>query len=139
MINYDNSQLNNYAQLLAVLRSLEKGMELSELTELERNILAVLSLEEFQQGARTESLRTHNILDSPTQSSFYRALNRLRDRNFIDTVGDRKNGVYRGENGFWILKNRRIWGFWGCFVGGFLHFFTKIYNFLQLFSFFVVF
>ena len=95
MINYDNSQLNNYAQLLAVRRSLEKGMGLSELTELERNILAVLSLEEFQQGARTESLRTHNILDSPTQSSFYRALNRLRDRNFIDTVGDRKNGVYR--------------------------------------------
>lgn len=95
MINYDNSQLNSYAQLLAVLRSLERGMGLTELSKLERNILAVLSLEEFQQGARTENLLNHNILDSPTQSSFYRALKRLRDRKFIDTVGDRKTGIYR--------------------------------------------
>jgi len=92
---YDTAKLNGYAHMLAVLRSLEKEMGLTELTKLERNILAVLSLEEFQQGARTESLLNHNILDSPTQSSFYRALKRLRDREAVDTVGDRKTGIYR--------------------------------------------
>jgi DNA-binding PadR family transcriptional regulator len=81
--------------MLAVLRSLEKEMGLSELTRLERNILAVLSLEEFAQGARTENLFNHTILDSPTQSSFYRALKRLRENKFVDTVGDRKTGVYQ--------------------------------------------
>ena len=95
MNNYDNSKLNGYAHMLAVLRSLEKEMGLSGLTRLERNILAVLSLEEFAQGARTESLLNHNILDSPTQSSFYRALKRLRENKFVDTVGDRKTGVYQ--------------------------------------------
>ncbi len=84
--------------MLAVLRSLEKEMGLTELTKLERNILAVLSLEEFQQGARTENLLNHNILDSPTQTSFYRALKRLRDRKFVDTVGDRKTGIYKLVN-----------------------------------------
>ena len=92
---YDNAKLNGYAHMLAVLRSLEKEMGLTELTKLERNILAVLSLEECQQGARTESLLNHNILDSPTQPSFYRALKRLRDREAVDTVGDRKTGIYR--------------------------------------------
>ena len=81
--------------MLAVLRSLETEMGLSKLTKLERNIIAVLSLEEFGQGARTESLLNHNILDSPTQSSFYRALKKLKSKNFVDTVGDRKTGVYR--------------------------------------------
>lgn len=95
MKNYDISKLNRYANLLAVLRSLEKGMGLTELTKLECNILAVLSLEEFQDGARTEILLSHKILDSPTQSSFYRALKRLRDKKFVDTVGDRKTGIYR--------------------------------------------
>ena len=84
--------------MLAVLRSLEKEMGLTELTKLERSILAVLSLEEFAQGARTESLMNHNILESPTQSSFYRALKRLRENKLIDTVGDRKTGVYRLTN-----------------------------------------
>lgn len=84
--------------MLAVLRSLEKEMGLTELTKLERSILAVLSLEEFAQGARTESLMNHNILESPTQSSFYRALKRLRENELIDTVGDRKTGVYRLTN-----------------------------------------
>ena len=91
---YDNTKLNGYAHMLAVLRSLEQELGLSELTKLERNIIAVLSLEEFQKGARTENLFRHNILDSPTQSSFYRALKRLRNRKFVDTVGDRKTGVY---------------------------------------------
>ena len=95
MKSYDNSKLNGYAHILAVLRSLEKEMGLTELTKLERSILAVLSLEEFAQGARTESLMNHNILESPTQSSFYRALKRLRENKFVDTVGDRKTGVYR--------------------------------------------
>ena len=95
MKNYDNTKLNGYAHMLAVLRSLEKEMGLSELTRLERNILAVLSLEEFARGARTESLFNHKILDSPTQSSFYRALKRLRENKFVDTVGDRKTGVYQ--------------------------------------------
>ena len=95
MKSYNISSLNSYAQMIAVLRSLENGLGLTELTKLERNILAVLSLEEFQQGARTGSLLNHNILDSPTQSSFYRALKRLRDRKFVDTVGERKTGIYR--------------------------------------------
>ena len=81
--------------MLAVLRSLESEMGLSKLTKLERNILAVLSLEEFELGARTESLLNHNILDSPTQSSFYRALKKLKSKNFVDTLGDRKTGIYR--------------------------------------------
>ena len=92
---YNNAKLNGYAHMLAVLRSLESEMGLSELTKLERNILAVLSLEEFAEGARTESLLNHDILDSPTQSSFYRALKKLKSKNFVDTVGDRKTGVYR--------------------------------------------
>ncbi len=94
---YNNAKLNGYAHMLAVLRSLESEMGLSELTKLERNILAVLSLEEFAEGARTESLLNHDILDSPTQSSFYRALKKLKSKNFVDTVGDRKTGVYRLE------------------------------------------
>lgn len=98
MKNYNTTKLNGYAHMLAVLRSLEKEMGLTELTKLERNILATLSLEEFKDGARTESLLNHNILDSPTQSSFYRALKRLRDRKFVDTVGDRKTGLYRLTN-----------------------------------------
>lgn len=98
MKSYDNSKLNGYAHMLAVLRSLEKEMGLSELTKLDRSILAVLSLEEFAQGARTESLMNHNILESPTQSSFYRALKRLRENELIGTVGDRKTGVYRLTN-----------------------------------------
>ena len=95
MKSYDSAKLNGYAHMLAVLRSLEKEMGLSGLTKLERSILAVLSLEEFAQGARTESILNHNILESPTQSSFYRALKRLRENKFVDTVGDRKTGVYR--------------------------------------------
>jgi len=95
MRDYDNSKLNGYAHMLAVLRSLETEMGLSGLTRLERNILAVLSLEEFVHGARTESILNHSILDSPTQSSFYRALKRLRENKFVDTVGDRKTGVYQ--------------------------------------------
>ena len=98
MNNYDNAKLNGYAHMLAVLRSLEKELGLTELTKLERNIIAVLSLEEFQEGARTENLFRHNILDSPTQSSFYRALKRLRGRKFVDTVGDRKTGIYKLVN-----------------------------------------
>lgn len=95
MKSYNNVKLNGYAHMLAVLRSLESEMGLSKLTKLERNILAVLSLEEFEHGARTESLLNHNILDSPTQSSFYRALKKLKTKNFVDTVGDRKTGIYR--------------------------------------------
>lgn len=94
MMSYEISKLNRYANMLAVLRSLEEGMGLTEMTKLERNILAVLSLEEFQNGASSESLLNHKILDNPTQSSFYRALKRLRDRKFVDTVGDRKTGIY---------------------------------------------
>ncbi|MGE4612002.1 MAG: hypothetical protein AAED33_11565 [Paracoccaceae bacterium] len=94
MESFDTSKLNGYAHMIAVLRSLERELGLTELTKLERNILAALSLEEFKDGARTENLINHNILDSPTQSSFYRALKRLRDGKFVDTVGDRKTGLY---------------------------------------------
>ena len=95
MKSYNSAKLNGYAHMLAVLRSLESEMGLSKLTKLERDILAVLSLEEFEEGARTESLLNHDILDSPTQSSFYRALKKLKTNNFVDTVGDRKTGIYR--------------------------------------------
>jgi len=91
----DNVKLNGYAHMIVVLRSLEAELGITQLTNLERNILAVLSLEEFEKGARTENLKNHNILDSPTQSSFYRALKKLKNNNYVDTVGDRKKGIYR--------------------------------------------
>lgn len=89
------SKLNGYAHLVAVLRSLESDIGLREFTHLERYIIATLSLDEFRDGARTEAILSHRLLDGATPSSFYRALKKLRDRNLVGVVGNRKTGVYR--------------------------------------------
>lgn len=89
------AKLAGYAHMIAVLRSLESEMGLKDLTPLERCIVATLSLEEFSEGARTESILNHDILDTPTPSSFYRALKSLRQKNIVETVGIRKTGIYR--------------------------------------------
>lgn len=89
------SKLSGYAHLVAVLRSLEDDIGLGELTPLERNIMAALSLDEFKGGARSEALLNHKLLDGPTMSSFYRALKSLRTQNVVEVVGDRKTGCYR--------------------------------------------
>ena len=44
---YDNTKLNGYAHMLAVLRSLELDLCLSEITKLARNIISVLLLVDF--------------------------------------------------------------------------------------------
>lgn len=95
MLNTNVAKLAGYAHMIAVLRSLEAEMGLTDLTPLERCIVATLSLDEFSDGARTESILTHDILDSPTPSSFYRALKKLRQNNIVETVGERKTGIYR--------------------------------------------
>ena len=91
----NNVKLAGYAHMIALLRSPETEMGLTELTPLERCILATLSLDEFKDGARTESILNHSILDTPTPSSFYRALKRLRQKNIVAPIGDRKTGIYR--------------------------------------------
>ncbi len=89
------SKLNGYAHLVAVLRSLEDDIGLGDLTPLERNIIAALSLEEFVNGAKSDTILNHKLLDGPTMSSFYRALKNLRAKNIVEVVGDRKTGRYR--------------------------------------------
>lgn len=84
-----------YAHLMAALRIAEDDLGLNELTPLERSIIAVLSLREYRDGARTEEIQSHRIVDGPTPSSFYRALRRLRINKFVETVGDRKTGIYK--------------------------------------------
>ena len=44
-------KLTGYAHLVTLLRSLEDDIGLGELSPLERNIVATLSLEEFELGA----------------------------------------------------------------------------------------
>ena len=87
--------MTGYAHMVAILRSLEAEMGLDKLTPLERSILAVLSLAEFKGGVSSEIVLAHDILDSPTQSSFYRALKKLRDKGMVDTISGRKTGIYK--------------------------------------------
>ena len=68
---------------------------MGDLMPLERNILATLSLVEFKGGAKSEAILSHKLLDGPTMSSFYRALKKLRSKNIIEVVGDRKTGSDR--------------------------------------------
>jgi hypothetical protein len=89
------SKLSGYAHLVAVLRSLEEDIGMGDLTPLERNIIAALSLDEFKCGAKSETILTHKLLDRPTMSSFYRALKNLRSKKLVEVVGDRKTGSYR--------------------------------------------
>lgn len=95
MVNIIKSKMTGYAHMIAILRSLEAEMGLDTLTPLERSILAVMSLDEFKGGVSSEVVFAHEILDAPTQSSFYRALKRLRNRGLIDTISGRKTGIYR--------------------------------------------
>lgn len=95
MNNNYTTKLNGYAHMLAVLRSIESEIGLSELSKLERCIIATLSLDDFKDGARTESILNHDILDSPTPSSFYRALKKLKDDQLVEVVGGKKTGAYR--------------------------------------------
>lgn len=89
------TRLTGYAHLVALLRSLEDDIGLGELSPLERNIIATLSLEEFNLGASSEDMINHALLDHPTTSSFYRALKRLRSKKMVAVVGDRKTGRYQ--------------------------------------------
>ncbi len=90
-----HSKLAGYGHLLAALRIAEDDLGLSGLTPLERSILAALSLPELENGARTEDIQNHRVVDAPTASSFYRALRSLKVKGFVETVGDRKTGIYR--------------------------------------------
>lgn len=94
------TKLTGYAHLVALLRSLEDDIGLGPLSPLERNIIAALSLEEFESGARSEDMINHAFLDQPTVSSFYRALKRLRHYKMVTVVGDRKTGRYRLTDSF---------------------------------------
>ncbi|MGJ8585364.1 MAG: hypothetical protein ACSHXD_14815 [Marinosulfonomonas sp.] len=95
MMSENPTKLSGYAHLVALLRSLEDDIGLGALSPLERNIIAALSLEEFNSGARSDDMIGHPLLDQPTASSFYRALKRLRCNNMVAVVGDRKTGRYR--------------------------------------------
>jgi hypothetical protein len=95
MTRSNESKLTGYAHVMRLLRSLESDLGLSDFSPLERSIIAALSLEEYGVGARTESIQNNKILDYPTQASFYRALKKLRQKNVVETVGDRKTGIYR--------------------------------------------
>jgi hypothetical protein len=96
--NKKSVKLTGYAHLVALLRSLEEDIGLVELSPLERNIVATLSLEEFRSGASSDDMMNHALLDRPTTSSFYRALKRLRLHNMVSVVGDRKTGRYTLSN-----------------------------------------
>lgn len=100
MTRKNPKKLTGYAHLVALLRSLEDDIGLGALSPLERNIIAALSLEEFNSGARSEEMMNHALLDQPTTSSFYRALKRLRCNKMVTVVGDRKTGRYRLTGSF---------------------------------------
>lgn len=85
------------AQLRELLHEMERDAGLHELSTVERAILSAmdtLSTRKTCNAVSTEELRSHVLLTDVAQATFYRALNSLKSREFIEVAPNRRAKSY---------------------------------------------
>lgn len=88
-------QLTQLSNLYGLLASMEAQLGLVDLTEDEKKILyALTELSPEGSDVASNSVKAHEYCSDISSPTFYRALKRLTERDFIAVAEGRKAGLY---------------------------------------------
>jgi hypothetical protein len=90
------SSLKAISQLRVLLRDMERSLGLSELTDVERDLLSAAAEVSMSTGTlKTADLMTHKLTSSVPRASFFRALRVLDMKGYLVSDADLGKGWYR--------------------------------------------
>ena len=86
-----------FADLLEITQSMEGDLDLSALTQTDRQVLAtvVLVSDDGKTDALLDDIRTHSLVDTIPTPSLYRSLKTLIQKGMVQKVGSERSGIYR--------------------------------------------
>ena len=91
------STIGHYATLLNLLLEMEKDLDFSRLSDIEKRVMSTLVLVD---GGRNETVRINDIRDhaltaSIPAPSLYRSFQTLINKGLINKVGSARSGLYQ--------------------------------------------
>ena len=90
------SSLKAISQLRVLLRDMERSLGLSELTDVERDLLSAAAEVSMSTGTlKTADLMAHKLTSSVPRASFFRALRVLDMKGYLVSDADLGKGWYR--------------------------------------------